>query len=127
MGATASIFLAPLQGLLNTFQSERHYRDDKIDEALLSIQKALIRSKQYAEASKGIKCYDRDKEFELSQLWADASVKARYASEDLAQRLHDKSLFWADKIEWSSNEVLDKGIDFDSIEQQIEKLLAKKP
>ncbi len=121
MNGIASVFLAPLQGLLNTLQSERHYQDDKKDEALLAIQKALLESKKYAETSNGV--VDREKEYAIAQLWADASVKSRYASEGLAQRLQDKSKYWSDTIEWSQAEVIDKGIEFSAIEKQIDDLL----
>lgn len=46
MPGIASVFLAPLQGLLTTFQTERHYKNAKIDEALLAIKKALLESKK---------------------------------------------------------------------------------
>lgn len=121
MNGIASIFLAPLQGLLNTFQSERHYKDGKKDEALHAIHKALLETKKYIELSKGNE--DRDTEYKLAQLWAEASVKSRYASEELMERLQDKSKYWADTIEWSREEVLSKKIDFESIEKQINALL----
>ena len=56
-------------------------------------------------------------------MWTDASVKFRYASEELMQRLQDKSKYWTDTIEWSRYEVLAKKIDFMTIENQINELL----
>lgn len=41
-----SVLFGPLQNLLGTFQSERHYADDKRDAALLSINKALIETRR---------------------------------------------------------------------------------
>ena len=121
--ADLSVFLAPLQNLLGTFQKERHYRSDKKDAALLAIQKALIETKKYAEGSSGRKVVNREKEYELSQLWAEAAVKARHASQDLADRLNDKSLYWSDRFEWSREEILAKRIDFEAIERTIRELL----
>jgi len=122
MNGIASIFLGPLQGLLNTFQSERHYKDDKKDEALHAIHTALLETKKYIELSNGVE--NREKEYELAQLWADASVKSRYASEELMERLRDKSKYWADTIEWSRDEIIEKNIDFESIEKQLDELLS---
>ena len=119
----ASVFLAPLQGLLSTFQSERHYQDDKKDEALLAIQSALVKTKQYTENADFEKCFDRNKEFEIAELWANASVKARHASSELASRLNDKSKYWQSKIEWSREEVLGKQIDFESLEKTVTEML----
>lgn len=61
----------------------------------------------------------------MAQLWSDASVKARHASEELAIQLEDKSKYWSDNIEWSREEILGKKIDFPSIEKQIDELLRK--
>ncbi len=121
MNVVASVFLAPLQKLLNTLQSERHYKDKKKDEALIAIKNALLETKKYIELSQGNE--DRKSEYRLAQLWGEASVKARHASKRLAMRLHDKSKYWSDTIEWSREEVLEKQFDFDSIEQSISQLL----
>ena len=115
--------LNPLQGLLTYFQKDRHVRDDKKDAALLAMKKALIESRKYVEFSEGKNCFDREKEYELAQLWADAAVKVRYASEDLAMRLNDKSAFWSDQFKWSRKEILERRIDFDSVEASINDLL----
>ncbi len=119
--AVLSVFLGPLQSLLNSFQSERHYQDDKKDDALRAIQRALLESKKYIELSAGV--VDRDKEYELTELWSEASIKARYASKELGILLKGKSEYWADSIVWSHEEVVEKGIDFDSIDKQINDLL----
>ena len=119
----ASVFFAPLQGLLSYFQQDRHYRDDKKDAALLAIQTALIETRKYVEESGGDKCFDRDKEFRLSTLWAEAAIKARHVSNEMAQRLNDKSMYWSDQFEWSHEEVSSRQIDLDSIQDQVSALL----
>ena len=53
-----------------------------------------------------VRCWLIRKEYELSQLWADAAIKARHASKDLAVRLNDKSAYWSEKLKWSREEVL---------------------
>jgi len=114
-----TVFLAPLQKLLDSFQKERHYQDDKREEALKAIQKALIETKKHIELSPE----NRENEFNLAHLWADASAKIKYANADLATILKDKSKYWRDDFTWSNNIVLEKQINFDSIEKQIESLL----
>jgi hypothetical protein len=118
-----SSLLSPLQNLLTTFQAERHYQDEKKDSALSAINTALIETKKYIEESEGKRNIDRDKEYELSRLWADAAMKARYANADLAARMHDRSLYWADDLEWPQDAILDKGIDIDSIQKTVKDLL----
>jgi hypothetical protein len=120
-----SVLFSPLQSLLGTFQSERHYQDDKKDEALMAINKALIETKRYIERCDRTGCSDRDQEYNLSQLWSDAATKARYASAGLAERLQNKALYWSEDLKWSSEEVLNKQIDIDSIQEQVQTLLTK--
>jgi hypothetical protein len=120
-----SVLFSPLQNLLSTFQAERHYTDDKKDAALQAINKALIETKRYIEKSGGANCSDRNQEYDLAQLWADAATKARYASGQLAERLNGKSLYWSEELKWSREEVLSKQIDLDSIQEQVLDLLKK--
>jgi hypothetical protein len=120
-----SSLLGPLQNLLGTFQVERHYQDEKKDTALLAINTALIETKKYIEESDANGSIDRAREYQLSQLWADAAAKARYANADLATRMQDKSLYWSDNLEWPEDAILDKGIDIDSIQKTVKDLLKK--
>ncbi|MGC2696748.1 MAG: hypothetical protein WA738_13260 [Candidatus Angelobacter sp.] len=121
-----SSLLGPLQNLLGSFQAERHYRDDKKDAALSAINTALIETKKYIEESDGKRSFNRSREYQLSQLWADAAAKARYASVDLSQRMQDKSLYWSDNLEWPRDVILDKGIDIDSIQTTVRDLLKQR-
>jgi hypothetical protein len=120
-----SLLFGPLQDLLGKFQSERHYADEKRDSALLAINTALIETKRYIEASENAHRIDRDQEYALAQLWAEAATKARYASTQLAERLQNKSLYWAEDFKWSREEVLSKRIDIDSIQGEVLGLLKK--
>lgn len=123
MNAVASVLLSPLQGLLSYLQKDRHHRDDKKDSALHAINTALIETKKYIEQNGGVS-FDRDREFHLAQLWADASVKARHVSTDVATRLNDKSTYWSKKLKWSSEEVLSRRIDIDSLQEQVNELIS---
>jgi hypothetical protein len=118
-----SVLFGPLQDLLAKFQSERHYTDEKRDSALLAINKALIETKRYIEVSES--ALDRNQEYALAQLWAEAATKARYASAELAERLQNKSLYWSEEFKWSREEVLSKQIDIDSIHDEVLALLKK--
>ncbi len=127
MAEGLSVLFGPLQSLLGYFQRDRYYKDEKKDAALLAINHALIETKKYLEKNRGKEDPDREKEYELSELWAQAATKARYASTDLAGRLQDKSAYWSESLEfrWSSDEVLSRRIDIDSIEAQIKELLSQ--
>jgi len=120
-----SVLFGPLQDLLGKFQSERHYTDEKRDSALLAINKALIETKRYIEVSESAHSFDRNQEYALAQLWAEAATKARYASAELAERLQNKSLYWSEEFKWSRGEVLSKQIDIDSIHDEVLALLKK--
>jgi hypothetical protein len=118
-----SVLFGPLRSLLGAFQSERHYKDEKKDAALLAINQALIETKRYIEKSDSKNLFDRDEEYKLAHLWAEAATKARYASSQLAERLQNKALYWSEELKWSSEEVLSKQIDIDSIQEQVLDLL----
>lgn len=123
MTVEASILLGPLQNLLGWFQKNRQHRDAQKDAALEAINKALIASMKYSEEQKESQILDRDREFELAELWANAATKARHASMDLSERLQDKSVYWSKKIKWSREEVLRKRIDFEAVQHEISILL----
>jgi hypothetical protein len=120
-----SVLFGPLQDLLGKFQAERHYTDEKRDAALLAINKALVETKRYIEASESEKRFDSDKEYALAQLWAEVATNARYASAELADRLQNKSLYWSEEFKWSREEVLSKQTDIESIQPQVLDLLKK--
>ena len=109
-----------LTKILELWQKTKHEKNKQIDDALRTIQKALNETKQYIEFSDS----SRVDEYKLSELWTEASIKIRHASAELAEILNNKALYWQDSVEWSREEVLDKKIDFGSIEKQINNLLS---
>jgi hypothetical protein len=123
MSEAASILLGPLNSLLEYFRRNRHYRDEKKDAALLAISQALTETQKYIELSGGTKCFDREREHNLAQLWRDAAIKSRHVSTDIATKLNEKSEHWSDNLEWSSDEVLRKGIDIPAIQAVVTSLL----
>ncbi|RRC97696.1 hypothetical protein EHS89_16070 [Amphritea balenae] len=122
MAGIAEIFLGPLQGLLSTLQSERHYKDKNTDEALLAIKSALLQTKKHIEL--GGHERDRAKEYELAELWSEASIKARRANIPFADALNEKSRYWEDQEVWEEDQAIAKGIKFSQIEGQLDELLS---
>jgi len=80
-----AVLLVPLQGLLGLFQRERHHNEDEErraeaerQEALKAMYLALVTTRRYIEAQpEGV---DREKQLELSNLWATAAIKSRLLS-----------------------------------------------
>ena len=122
MPGFAEVFLSPLQGILSTLQSERHYKDRNFDDALLAMKTALLETQKHIELS-GTK-RDREKEFELAELWSVASIKAKRANIPFAKAISQKSRYWADQNIWEEDQILAKGIKFSDLEAQIDKLLS---
>ncbi len=123
MSMEASVLLGPLQSLLGWFQKNRQHQDAQKDVALEAINKALIASMKYSEEQSESQTPNRDREFELAELWANAATKVRHASIELAERLQDKSVYWSRQIKWSREEVLLKRIDFAAVQHEISLLL----
>lgn len=122
MPGIAEVFLSPLQGLLSRLQSERHYRHKNTDEALLAIKSALLQTKKHIELSGSVR--DRAKEYELAELWSQASIKARRANIPFALALDEKSRYWEDQEVWAEDQAVAKGIKFSQIEGQLDDLLS---
>lgn len=125
MATEATVLLGPLQNLLSWFQKNRQHQNDQKDAALEAINKALFASMKYVEEQRESDAPDREREFELAELWANAAAKVRHASNDLAMRLQDKSVYWSTQIKWSRQEVLLKRIDFEAVQHEIKLLLRK--
>ena len=123
MSMEASVLLGPLQSLLGWFQKNRQHQDAQKDVALEAINKALIASMKYSEEQSESQTPNRDREFELAELWTNAATKVRHASIELAERLQDKSVYWSRQIKWSREEVLLKRIDFAAVQHEISLLL----
>lgn len=123
MAVEATVLLGPLQNLLGWFQKNRMHKDEEKDAALEAINKALFASMKYVEEQQRSNHPIRDREFELAELWANAAAKARHASSELSVRLQDKSVYWTNPIRWSREEVLEKRIDFLTIQHEIRQLI----
>ncbi len=123
MAAELTVFLGPLQSLLAWFQKNRGVKDEQKTLALNAMNKALIATRKYIENKGTDAPADREREFELAELWADAATKTRYASGELAARLNDKSYYWSKPLKWSHEEVLLKRIDLESVQHEVKQLL----
>ena len=125
MPAELTVFLGPLQSLLAWLQKNRGVKDEQRTIALHAMNKALTATKKYIEFMGVNGPADREREFELAELWAAAATNARHASGALAERLNDKSLYWAEPLKWSKEEVLLKKIDIESVQAEVKRLLTE--
>jgi hypothetical protein len=123
--------LGPLQALASFFQKERHYDDSQYRyaearrrEALQAMYSALIATRMYVESIPSTP--DRQRELELSELWATAAIKSRGFVDVMVSANQTKARYYADKLKWSRDEVLAKGIDLSSMEEKISRLITEK-
>ena len=123
MSGIVEVFLSPLQGILSTLQNERHYDQKNFDEALIAIKVALRETKKHIELGGLVR--NRAKEYELAELWDNASIKARRANIPFAEALSQKSRYWEDKNVWAEDQAAAKGIKFTQLEEQIDDLLLR--
>lgn len=122
--------LSSLHKLLEYFQKERLEQDARTVNAINAISTALNETKKYIEESKGQKCFDRDAEYDLSNLWSAASAAVlcvRKVDPQFSAELYAKSLYWSGIEEWSEERSKDKKIRLIDVESQIEKLLNRRP
>jgi hypothetical protein len=129
----SSIALPALGNLLNFFQKDQQHTADrnlhleeKRQEALQAMYEALTTTYRYQNAQpNGV---DRDKQLELSQLWAAAAIKSRIYLHEKAPQFQepwmmDKAQYWLDQIKWSDEKVKERGIDLDTVAVRIRKLI----
>jgi hypothetical protein len=122
------VLLAPLQGLLEFFQKDRHHVEDlsqKVEEkrqdALRAMYSALVTTHKYIEAQPD--GMDRDKQLELSKLWADAAISSRTYLETDEPWIMEKANYYLSKIEWPHDRVVEAGIDLETVEKRISELI----
>jgi hypothetical protein len=116
-----------LNDLLRYFQTERHYKTDKKDKALEAIDKAIQETTKYSRKIEAGEPEDMDEEMELSNLWSKAAIHARYFSKELAGKLYIKSGYWSDPDTWNYAQIKGTGITLKHIQEEVKKLLKKKP
>lgn len=116
-----------LTELLKYFQDERHYKTNKKDEALKAINKAVQKTRKYIRKTESGDPEDVEKEMELSTLWSEAAIHARYFSKQLAQKCYIKGGYWSDPDTWNFDQIRGKGITLEHIENELKKLLQNKP
>lgn len=126
MVVEASTFIGPLKALLSMFQKERHYNDakyiaaeEKRKIALQSMYAAYIETKKYIESGSS----DRNKELDLSQLWAEAAIKSRGYTDVMVSANSTKAKYYANQFKWSKEEIREKGIDLETIEKRLLELV----
>ena len=113
-------FTKTLQGLLTTFQNERHKKEALEREAINAIYCAFIATKEYcAERSDN---NDRTKVYDLSKLWAEASAKSRTVFPQWEVEAGDKAILMCSDILWNYDFAKEKGLDLASLEEQINEL-----
>lgn len=126
-----SDFVNPLKALLSAFQMERHFKvklkqeeETKRKEALEAILEALTATRVYVE-SHGEK-YDREREYELSELWAIAAIRCRRTLESMQSPSFTKAEYWLHGIKYPDYIVKEMGIDLETMEAQFRDLVTKK-
>jgi hypothetical protein len=101
-----SAVLAPLQGLLNYFQTERHHltqeRNEQKDQALADLNAALVATTQYLQRGRT----SSEVETELSERWSRAARSCRHFDNNLAQQLQLKSFWWGDHASVQQSELI---------------------
>jgi hypothetical protein len=131
----SSIALPALGNLLNFFQKDQQHAEDrnlhledKRQDALKAMYTALITTHRYQDAQpNGV---NRDKQLELSDLWATAAIKSRVYLQEKGSQFQepwmmDKAQYWLDQIKWSDEKVTERGIDLETVGERIRTLIER--
>jgi hypothetical protein len=110
-----------LSTLLSYFQSERHNKTARGQDALEKLHKAVHETHKYLSS----KTNNPEQEMELSNLWGLAAIAARNISKDLARRCYIKSGYWKDPDSWSFEKIKGSRISLKEIEFELAELINK--
>ena len=123
--ATAFTLFDKLLAGLGLLREGQKTRSAKTDAALAALYKALNQTKPYLElrASGGER--NRQREFEIAQIWHDASIPLREIDPKLAERCFIKGGYWMEPETWDDITIKQKGIAFAQVFESTRELLKK--
>lgn len=101
-------------------------RDEKIDQALHSLYKALNETKAYVTTLNEGNERDRRREHDIAYLWHEASVPVRKIDPDLAHRCFQKGSYWHEPESWSEAQLEESRIALDQVLDSTKRLLLGK-
>jgi len=107
-----------IKDFLDWIQERSDRRSDAVDAGLRAMQSAIIATKKYEESTQDGE-NNRDEEFRLAELWADAAAKIRNANNELAVRMNEKSRYWSDSEKWSREDIISKRIQLMDLEDEV--------
>lgn len=98
-----SAFSLVLQ-VVSMFPRDKRDRTRDQEEALLALSKAYHATEAYY-AFLGSHPRDREREWEVADLWCGVSVRLRKYDNQIAQRLDLKSRYWREGATWSADAI----------------------
>lgn len=97
-------------------------RNKEIDSALSAIHKALIETQSYLRRKNS---RNTDKEYQLSELWYQASIPLRHVDKELANICNLKGGYWSNPDAWNELRAGKYEIALNNVEEKIRELLNK--
>jgi len=113
-------------GLLPTVEKMSSARQNKKDDALVAISKALNETYLYYRDIEGGKARNLETEGELSRLWAAAAIPLRHLDQELASVCEYKSEYWVNPDTWNDEKIKVLGIGLRKVRDDYRRLLAPK-
>ena len=123
--ATAFTLFDKLLAALGLLREGQKARSTKTDAALAALYKALNKTKPYLELREQGGARDREREFEIAEVWHDASIPLREIDPALAERCFLKGGYWLEPDAWDDATIKQKGIAFSQVLSSTKELLKK--
>jgi len=121
-GVAFALFDKALAGLGLIREGERQ-RTEKVENALRALYVALTETRAYISEREGGKHRNREREYQLAELWQSASIPLRTIDKEFAGRCFAKGNYWMDPKAWDKERIDETGIAIDSVLEATRKLL----
>jgi hypothetical protein len=110
---------------LGLLREGKKQRTEKTEQALRALYVALTETKAYISDRESGKRRNRRREYQLAQLWQNASIPLRVIDKEFALRCFAKGNYWMEPEAWDKKRIEDTGIAIDAVLNETRGLLVR--
>ncbi|KAA1153905.1 hypothetical protein EU510_08945 [Pseudoalteromonas sp. FUC4] len=115
--------IGAISAYIAVLQNEGHKNDEKEKNALLALNKAVLRTEGYL-SRKAMNESSSDAKHELTELWNEASIECANAGFEKMQKLCQiKGVYWLNPSKWTDQDIKASGIQLAEMKMKLDVVL----